>query len=269
MVRKALLGALGIFNSSNRQSINVGDPWRDRIIETLREAAGVLVLCSPDSVASPWVNFESGGAWVAGVRVIPCCIKGMETTSLPAPLSHLQAINLASADDLRFLIKHLADVAGLDEPGDFDYEEAALLLSNTWNQVPKKKDNSDLIQLYERGKRRPNKYQGETAKGFFSVSHFSSTSPQETRQFRGAGLTAGDSISLWIKIEGLSSTVFHGFANSKVADFLESLPKDTLLHGTVKCLGQIKVYDFDMPLEDDERGVSYYAAWLILDAKEI
>jgi hypothetical protein len=35
VLRKALLGALDIFNSSNRKSIAAGDPWRDRIIETL------------------------------------------------------------------------------------------------------------------------------------------------------------------------------------------------------------------------------------------
>ena len=67
-LKKALLGALEVFNSSNRRSIAAGGPWRDRIIDTLKRSATVLVLASPDSVASPWVNFETGGAWVARSR---------------------------------------------------------------------------------------------------------------------------------------------------------------------------------------------------------
>jgi len=49
VLRKALLGAIDIFNSSNRRSISPGDPWRDRIINTLQKSTCVLVLASPNS----------------------------------------------------------------------------------------------------------------------------------------------------------------------------------------------------------------------------
>src|SRR5262249_32409834 len=124
VLKRALLGALDVFNSSNRRSIATGDPWRDRIVESLKRAASVLVVASPNSVSSPWVNFEAGGAWISGTRVVPCCIKGMKPSSLPAPLSHLQALNLDSPEDLQQLITHLAASAGLDAPTEFNYPEA-------------------------------------------------------------------------------------------------------------------------------------------------
>jgi|HubBroStandDraft_6_1064221.scaffolds.fasta_scaffold378054_2 hypothetical protein len=65
-LRSALLGAVNVFNSSNRRSLEPGDPFRDKIIETLKNSECTLVVASPDSVSSPWVNFEAGGAWVSG-----------------------------------------------------------------------------------------------------------------------------------------------------------------------------------------------------------
>jgi hypothetical protein len=142
VLRKVLLGSLDVFNSSNRKSITSGDPWRDKIIQTLKNSTCVLVLASPDSVSSPWVNFESGGAWVADTRVVPCCIKGMEPSSLPAPLSHLQAVNLAHVDDLRTLIKLLADIAELDNPADFDADEAVKTLVESWGDTRRATGNN-------------------------------------------------------------------------------------------------------------------------------
>ena len=49
VLRKALLGAVDIFNSSNRRSISPGDPWRDRIVETLQRST--CVLSSPHRIA--------------------------------------------------------------------------------------------------------------------------------------------------------------------------------------------------------------------------
>jgi hypothetical protein len=53
VLRRALLGALDIFNSSNRTSITTGDPWRDRMVESLKRAASVLVIASPKRCRQP------------------------------------------------------------------------------------------------------------------------------------------------------------------------------------------------------------------------
>jgi hypothetical protein len=36
-LRSALLGAVNVFNSSNRRSLEPGDPFRDKIVETLKK----------------------------------------------------------------------------------------------------------------------------------------------------------------------------------------------------------------------------------------
>src|SRR5262249_20372638 len=153
----------------------VGDPWRDKIIESLRRSATVLVLASPDSVSSPWVNFEAGGAWVSERRVVPACIKGMKPESLPAPLGHLQAVSLDSPDGLRILINLLSETAGLDKPTDFDFEEAADAIVCSWKSQAAAVNNSAFLEWYAKVNRRPEKYKGESAVGFFGVKHLSAT----------------------------------------------------------------------------------------------
>jgi hypothetical protein len=269
VLRKALLGGLDVFNSSNRRSISAGDPWRDKIIDTLKKSKCVLILASPESVSSPWVNFEAGGAWVSNTRVIPCCIKGMTPSSLPAPLSHLQAINLESPEDIRVLVKHLAEVAQLDFPEEFDFEDALTVLTESWEKSVNTA-NDELLLLIAKARRRPEKYKGQTATGFFRVEHLSATDRQETRQFPRDGLKAGDSINCWLTIEGEQyKKEYHCFAMGTVADMLEESIEGSLFHGRIKCLGQMKVYETDINLGDEERGISYPAAWLIVEAVKV
>lgn len=269
IIRKALLGGVEIFNASNRKSLEAGDPWRDKIIASLRDSASVLVLASPDSVASPWVNFEAGGAWIAGTRVIPCCIKGMNPASLPAPLSHLQALNASDPDHLRLLIKQLADLAGLDFPADHDYQTSARTLSDSFDSTTSSSENADFREWFARCERRPAKYCGQSASGHFRIEHLKATHPQQTEQFPQEGLKPGDSLTCWLTVDGEQSTSsFHCFARGNVADTLESAAEKTLLQGEVKCLGQIKVYESDFVMFDEDRGVSYPTAWLIVRAQE-
>jgi hypothetical protein len=268
VLRKALLGALDIFNTSNRTSIAAGDPWRDKIVEMLKRAASVLVIASPNSVSSPWVNFEAGGAWVSGTRVIPCCIKGMTPSSLPAPLSHLQALDLSSPEDLHLLINHLAEGAGLDAPAEFDFSKAAEALVKSWDSGEPIFSNDEFISWFKKVNCRPAKYRGQTAIGYFHVKHLRSTDPQETRQFGANELKPGDAISCWLELDAPESLwSSHCFASGPVADLLETVAEGTVLYGTIKCLGQMKVYETVMDLGDEERGVSHPTAWLIVDAK--
>ena len=270
VLRRALLGAVDVFNSSNRRSISVGDAWRDKIIESLRRSATVLILASPDSVSSPWVNFEAGGAWISERRVVPACIKGMKPESLPAPLSHLQAVSLDSADGLRILINLLSETAGLDKPADFDFDQATDAIVSSWKTQAPAMNNTAFLEWYTKVKRRPEKYKGESAVGFFRVKHLSATDRQKTEQFHKEGLRAGDAITFWLELEGPGSEwTTHCFANGSVADFLETVNDKTLLRGTVKALGQMKVFETIIDMGDEERGVSYPAAWRVMDATNV
>jgi hypothetical protein len=55
-----------------------------------------------------------------------------------------------------------------------------------------------------------------------------------------------------------------------MADQLEEWPNGVLLTGTLVCLGQMKVYTYDMVTDVDEErgvGVDYPVAWLITSAQ--
>jgi hypothetical protein len=269
VLKKALLGALDFFNSSNRRSIAPGDPWREQIVESLKRSATVIVLASPESVASPWVNFETGGAWVAGTRVIPCCVKGMTPASLPAPLGHLQAISLDSAEGLRLLVARLAETAKLDEPVDFDFEQGTRTIVSSWETSARSVDNTAFLAWFTKVSRRPEKYKGESAVGYFRVKHLYATDRQQTGQFRDEAMKPGDTLSFSLEVEGAGRTwTSHCFAAGPVADFLESVDDGQLLRGTVKALGQMKVYETVVDFGDEDRGISYPAAWRVMNVAE-
>jgi hypothetical protein len=121
----------------------------------------------------------------------------------------------------------------------------------------------------KQSERRPKKHAGTNGSGLFRVHHLTATDPRETKQFPDHDLLSGDSIRCWLDIEGEpGKTRMHCFAMNGVADLIEELPEQTLLNGTLLCLGQMKMYEFSMPAfdPDDERGIDYYTAWLIEDA---
>ena len=79
-------------------------------------------------------------------------------------------------------------------------------------------------------------------------------------------MKAGDTIKFWLDLEGPGSVwTSHCFAAGTVADFLENVNKTDLLGGTVKAIGQMKVYETVFDMGDEERGVSYPAAWRVTD----
>lgn len=111
-----LLNAVEFFVSSDRSAIVGGDKWLDRIEEELNRASIVLILSSKSSITRPWINFEAGGAWMAGKRVIPICHSDLTIDSLPAPLSSLQVYDLSKYDDFQSLVDTIASSAELKSP---------------------------------------------------------------------------------------------------------------------------------------------------------
>ncbi|MHC4108440.1 MAG: TIR domain-containing protein, partial [Planctomycetota bacterium] len=70
--------------------------------QALSQAQLVLILCSERSVSRPWINFESGCAWVKRVPVIAVC-------HLPPPLGNFPALELSDAISCEALLKTLAN----------------------------------------------------------------------------------------------------------------------------------------------------------------
>ena len=106
-IQSIFKGRLRVFVSSDVRSITAGDLLLGSVERALSSAKVLIVLCSPYSVTRPWVNFETGGAWMNGIPVIPICHSGQKLGNLPSPLSFFMGLDIHSADFPERLIENL------------------------------------------------------------------------------------------------------------------------------------------------------------------
>jgi hypothetical protein len=121
VLTRDFLGLVEVFVSSDTESIGAGEEWLQSVATALRECAIVVILCSPDSVRRPWINFEAGAAWMREIPIVPVCHLGLLPRDLPVPLSLRQGIALESPEGLNRLYKKIADVIQCQSP-DRDFE---------------------------------------------------------------------------------------------------------------------------------------------------
>jgi hypothetical protein len=119
-LRKALnrdfLGLLDVFVSSDGESIAAGEQWLASIERALRDAAVMLIICSPASIRRPWINFEAGAAWMRDIPLIPLCHAGLTPRDLMMPLSVRQGLSLDNSEDLHRLYARIAAIIPCREP---------------------------------------------------------------------------------------------------------------------------------------------------------
>ena len=60
------------------------------------------------SISRPWINFETGCAWIKKLPVIPICHLGMTKSALPTPLSSFQALDLDSSSFVQDFLESIA-----------------------------------------------------------------------------------------------------------------------------------------------------------------
>jgi hypothetical protein len=110
------LGLVDVFVSSDLESISAGANWLTALQGALRGSSALLVLCSHASIARPWVNFETGAAWITDVPIVPICHSGLLLSELPMPFSVLQGIEATSEDGLRRAYALVAHKLQCDPP---------------------------------------------------------------------------------------------------------------------------------------------------------
>ncbi|MCP3866843.1 MAG: DUF4921 family protein [Gammaproteobacteria bacterium] len=91
-----------------------GHKWMGQLGKALKSADIELILCSPTSVARPWINFEAGAAWVLEIPTIPVCHSGLTVDALPIPLLLLNGIQASQQAGLRQLYTAIAKVLKFD-----------------------------------------------------------------------------------------------------------------------------------------------------------
>jgi TIR domain-containing protein len=98
---KDFLGLLDVFVSSDTESIAAGEEWLGSIEVALKSCAIFVVLCSPESIRRPWINFEAGAAWMLKIPIIPVCHLGLLPRDLRMPLSLRQGTALDDPEGLQ------------------------------------------------------------------------------------------------------------------------------------------------------------------------
>lgn len=109
-VESSFSGQCSVFVSSDIDDIPAGNEWRKQIKNSLKDTSVFIALCSPQSMYRPWIQFETGCAWVLDVPVLPICHSGVIDKDLPATMSNFQSIvveaNSFTTDLLKSLAKH-------------------------------------------------------------------------------------------------------------------------------------------------------------------
>jgi len=117
LIAPHFLNLLEFFVSSDGASIPMGQKWLDRVSSHLKSCAVEIVVCSPQSVTRPWINFEAGAAWIHdNIPVIPLCHSGMTPSDLPVPLSLLQSALLTDIAGMNLVVPVLANALKAASP---------------------------------------------------------------------------------------------------------------------------------------------------------
>jgi hypothetical protein len=234
-LKHAFGDTIEVFNTSNRQSLQAGDPWRDKIITALKAADAVLVLCSPASIKNGWIHFEAGGAWAIGSRVVPCCIKGLKPANLPSPLRDLQAVDLSSAEDFATLLAHLVVIHPTLVTAHSELANIPRLIETAW-EADVATSNAALVDFVSAATLLPGKYQDTSESGLLVIDSIYPTTKIPYSAGDTDGLRSGLSLSLTLKIVG-GEKIFYCFTAPDLSGSVVQLGVKRELFGEVKCLG--------------------------------
>ncbi len=132
-------GFVEVFVSSDGKTIPAGANFLKKIESGLADCVAGLFVVSPKSAPRSWINFELGSLWIRSVLsvrnggnevpCIPLCHSGMERSSLPTPLSHLNAIKANDSAQLERAFRSIQSAVGGRGPLRTDFDSLALMVS--------------------------------------------------------------------------------------------------------------------------------------------
>lgn len=119
-LEKRFLNIINVFASSHEESLQLGDDWISVIKESMKDCELIIIICSPISIARPWINFEAGAGWIKDTPVIPLCHSGLTPGKLPVPINSFQGGTLNSQEDIRKVFNRIAGILNIDAPDSSD-----------------------------------------------------------------------------------------------------------------------------------------------------
>jgi hypothetical protein len=99
----------------DRQRLRAGQDWRVEIDQAIREALALIVILTPEAVASQYVTYEWAFAMGVGIPVIPIL---REQTELHPRLIGLHYLDYTMGDSHPWddLLKRLQEIQGEESP---------------------------------------------------------------------------------------------------------------------------------------------------------
>lgn len=149
-IQSTYLNMLDTFVSSDKDSLPSGNRWVETVTNALDSSVIQLIFCSPYSIYRPWINFESGAAWIRRIPVIPICHSGLCKEDLPIPLRLFQACDINNEYDLSNMFNSLTKVLGCSKPNVNIKEiiEYSNNFSNDYTYFSKIRDSLDKIEEF-------------------------------------------------------------------------------------------------------------------------
>ena len=114
-ISSTFLGMIEIFVSSDPDDIPAGSQWLEKIENSISNADILIILCSPESINRPWINFETGCCWIKKRSIIPICHSGLSLSQLPVPLSMFQALDILDENFPNLLLKGLSKKLNINQ----------------------------------------------------------------------------------------------------------------------------------------------------------
>jgi hypothetical protein len=88
-----------VFVASRPGDIRADQEWLPTIQQELAVAEVYIVLLTPNSIARPWVWFETGAAWMSQRTLIAVRAAGLASDEVPLPLSTRQILSLDNPNE--------------------------------------------------------------------------------------------------------------------------------------------------------------------------
>jgi TIR domain len=113
-LEEEFLGQLSLFVSST--DLRAGK-WMSQIEDVLRQSSFVFPLLSQASVSRPWINFESGCAFIKdNVYLVPLCHGNLTPSRLGFPYASFQIYDLNDENSVSSLMRFIAGEMGMRVP---------------------------------------------------------------------------------------------------------------------------------------------------------
>ena len=115
LLQEKFLGMIDVFVSAHGDSIGPGKEWNNTIKNAIINCKMMIIVCTPESIARPWINFEAGSGWVKNIDVIPLCCAGLTKRELKYSIAIFQCVEFNS-DDIKGILKSIANILNCDTP---------------------------------------------------------------------------------------------------------------------------------------------------------